>query len=243
VQQVALPEVNAATARVLAAEGADVIAPASQGCCGALALHVGRIDDAKAFARRTIETFEAAGVDAVVVNAAGCGSAMKEYGELLADDPVWAQRARSFSSKVRDVHEMLTELGPRAPRHPLPLRVVYQDACHLAHGQGVRLQPRTLLRTIPGLTLLEIAEPEMCCGSAGVYNLTEPDTARQLGDRKAAHIAAVEPDVVASGNPGCTLQIAAAAGRLGCRWRVMHPVELLDESIARATTGAGGTRT
>jgi glycolate oxidase iron-sulfur subunit len=232
VQRAVLPKVNAATARVLAAEGVEVVAPAAQGCCGALALHVGRLDEARAFARRTIETFERAGVDAVVVNAAGCGSSMKEYGDLLADDPAWADRARAFAAKVRDVHELLVELGPpRAPRHPLPLRVVYQDACHLAHGQGIRAQPRALLLTIPGLELLDMAEAEMCCGSAGVYNLTEPEGARQLGDRKAAHIAAASPDVIASGNPGCTLQIAAAAARQGHRWRVVHPVELIDEAI------------
>jgi glycolate oxidase iron-sulfur subunit len=238
VQQVALPEVNAATARVLAAEGAEVVAPAAQGCCGALALHVGRLEQAQAFARRTIAVFERANVDAVVVNAAGCGSAMKEYGELLASDAAWAARARAFSARVRDVHELLAEWGPRAERHPLPLRVVYQDACHLAHGQNIRAQPRELLRAIPGLTLVDIAEPEMCCGSAGVYNLTEPDTARELGDRKVRHIAAARPDVIASGNPGCTLQIAAAAAREGHAWRVVHPVELLDASLTNTTAEA-----
>lgn len=231
-QRVMFPQVNAATARVLAAEGCDVVAPAAQGCCGALALHAGRLDEARAFARRAIAAFEQPGVDRIGVNAAGCGSSMKEYGELLADDPAWADRARAFASKVRDASELVDELGPpRATRHPLKLRVAYQDACHLAHAQGIRQAPRDLLASIPGVELLPIAEADVCCGSAGIYNLVEPDTARQLGDRKAGCIAAVNPDVIASANPGCTLQIAAAARRRGEDVRILHPMEILDASI------------
>jgi glycolate oxidase iron-sulfur subunit len=232
VQRVAFPEVNDATVRVLAAEGCDVIAPATQGCCGALALHAGRLDEARAWARRTIETFDRAGVERIAVNAAGCGSSMKEYGSLLADDPAWAERAKAFSSRVRDVTEIVSELGePRATRHPLPMRLAYHDACHLAHAQGVRQPPRDLLRSIPGVELLPFAEQEICCGSAGIYNLVEPEPAAQLGDRKVACLAVVQPDLVATANPGCALQMTAAARRAGHSWPIRHPIEILDASI------------
>jgi glycolate dehydrogenase iron-sulfur subunit len=235
VQRLVFGHVNEATIRVLAAEGCDVIAPPAQGCCGALTLHAGRLDEARAFARRTIQTFEQAGVERIVVNAAGCGSSMKEYERLLADDPHWAARAAALSHRVRDVHELLAELGaPRAPRHPLALRVAYHDACHLAHAQGIRQQPRDLLRSIPGVELLGFAEQELCCGSAGIYNLVEPEAAHDLGVRKVGHIAAVEPDVVATANPGCTLQIASTAAQLGRTLPVLHPIELIDASIRGA---------
>jgi glycolate dehydrogenase iron-sulfur subunit len=233
VQRLVFSHVNVATVNVLAREGCEVIAPSEQGCCGALALHAGRIEEARDFARRTIEVFEHAGVDKVVVNAAGCGSSMKEYGELLADDPEWSERAHRFSARVRDVSEVLTELGePRAPRQPLQAKVAYHDACHLAHAQGVRAQPRELLRTIPGLELVSPVESEVCCGSAGIYNLVQPEAAGDLGIRKVRHIADLEPDLVATGNPGCTIQIAAAAAQAGFRWPVVHPIELLDASIS-----------
>ena len=232
VQRVTFPGVYDATVRVLSAEGCDVVAPADQGCCGALALHAGRVEDARAFARRTIDTFERAGVERVAVNAAGCGSSMKEYGQLLADDPAWAERARAFSARVRDVTEVVAELGAaQAPRHPIQKRVAYHDACHLAHAQGVRQQPRDLLRSIPGIEIVPFAEQEICCGSAGIYNLVEPDAARELGDRKAGHIDAVNPDVIATANPGCTLQMRAAAARLGRSRPIRHPIEILDASI------------
>jgi glycolate oxidase iron-sulfur subunit len=233
VQRIAFPQVNEASVRVLSAEGCDVVAPADQGCCGALALHAGRLDEARMFARRTIETFERAGIEKVAVNAAGCGSSMKEYGQLLADDPMWAERARSFAARVRDVTEVIAELGtPRATRHPLAMRVAYHDACHLAHAQGVRQPPRDLLTSIPGIELLPFAEQDICCGSAGIYNLVEPEPAAQLGDRKVERINAVRPDIVATANPGCTLQMAAAARRAGCSLPIRHPVEILDASIA-----------
>ena len=232
VQRLAFGHVNEATVRVLAAEGCQVTAPAAQGCCGALPLHAGHIEQARALARRTIEVFEQSGADRVVVNAAGCGSAMKDYGELFAGDPAWAVRAHEFSAKVRDVSQVLAELGPqRAPRHPLKARVAYHDACHLAHGQGVRDEPRALLRAIPGVELVSPAEPEICCGSAGIYNLVQPGPAADLGDRKARHLAALSPDMIATANPGCTLQIAAAGRRLGHNWPVFHPVELIDASM------------
>ena len=192
VQRIAFANVNDATSLVLAAEGCRVDAPRAQGCCGALPLHAGQIDQARELARHNIEVFEAAGVDRIVVNAAGCGSAMKEYGELFEGDPQWESRARAISQKVRDVSQALIELGePRAVRNPIRSRVVYHDACHLAHGQGVRAEPRALLQAIPGVELLTPAESDICCGSAGIYNLVQPEPARELGMRKARHIAAL----------------------------------------------------
>jgi glycolate oxidase iron-sulfur subunit len=232
VQRLSFAKVNHATVRVLSAEGCRVHAPGGQGCCGALPLHAGRIEQARTLARHNIEVFEQAGVERIAVNAAGCGSAMKDYGELFADDPAWASRAKAIADKVRDVTELLVELGePRAIRRPLPARVVYHDACHLAHGQGVRAQPRALLQGIPGVELLTPAESEICCGSAGIYNLVQPDPAAQLGARKVRHIAALSPDMIATANPGCTLQIAAAARGLGHDWPIFHPIELIDASI------------
>jgi len=232
VQRLVFPDVHRATINVLSAEGCEVVAPPAQGCCGALSRHAGRLDEARRFARSAIETFERAAVDAVVVNAAGCGSSMKEYGELLADDPAWASRAHAFSARVRDVSELVAELGPpRAPRHPIRAKVAYHDACHLAQAQGIRTEPRDLLRSIPGIEIVELSEPEICCGSAGIYNLVQPEAARDLGTRKAAQVIALQPDVIATGNPGCTIQIAAACERQGFQRPVRHPIELLDMSI------------
>ena len=232
VQRLAFDDVNRATVRVLTAEGCRVVVPADQGCCGALPLHAGRPDQARELARRNIEVFERAGVDRIVVNAAGCGSAMKEYGGLFADDPQWASRASAFSAKVRDVSELLVELGPaRAARHAIDARVVYHDACHLAHGQGVRAEPRALLQAIPGIELVTPPEAEICCGSAGIYNLVQPEAAAELGARKVRNIAALRPDMIATGNPGCTLQIATAARVTGQSWPIFHPVQIVDASI------------
>jgi len=232
VQRLAFAGVNKATVDVLAAEGCTSDAPSAQGCCGALALHAGNIDQARDLAKHNIEVFERANVDRIVVNAAGCGSSMKEYGELFHDDAAWADRARAFSAKVRDVSEVLMEIGePRAKRHPIKARVVYHDACHLAHAQGIRTEPRALLAAIPGVEVLTPAESEICCGSAGIYNLVQPEPAEQLGERKARNIAALNPDVIAAANPGCILQIAAAGRRLGYQWEIVHPIELIDRSI------------
>ena len=231
VQREFFPGVNAATARVLAAEGCDVVAPPAQRCCGALSFHNGREEEAQRFARALVDTFDAAGVEYVVANAAGCGSTMKEYARLLRDDPAYADRARAFARKVRDVSELLVELGPVAPRHPLEVSVAYHDACHLAHAQGVRSQPRELLRQIPGVELREIAEAELCCGSAGVYNILNPEPARELGDRKAANIVATGADLLVTANPGCLMQVASAIGRSGHPMVLAHTVELLDVSI------------
>jgi glycolate oxidase iron-sulfur subunit len=231
VQQLVYPEINDACVQVLASEGCEVVAPGRQGCCGALSLHAGRLDEARAFARGMIATFEAAQVDRVVVNAAGCGSAMKEYAHLLKDDPAWAGRAHAFSARVRDVSEQLVELGPSsAPRSSLPVRVAYQDACHLAHAQGVRQAPRDVLASIPGVERLECGD-EMCCGSAGVYNLLEPEAARALGERKLDLLLATSPDVIATANPGCRLQLASIARRRGISVEFRHPVELLRDAM------------
>jgi glycolate oxidase iron-sulfur subunit len=231
VQQVFFPRVNAATARVLVSEGCDVLIPARQGCCGALSLHDGRRAEAARFARDLIEAFERSDLDAIVVNSAGCGSAMKEYQDLLADDPGWADRAAALAGKVMDFSEFLAQLGPAAPRHPLDMRVAYHDACHLAHAQRITSQPRGLLTAIPGLTLTEIADAGSCCGSAGIYNLVQPETARDLGMRKAAAVAATGADLVVSGNPGCALQIASALGSASSPMPVAHIAEVLDASI------------
>jgi glycolate oxidase iron-sulfur subunit len=231
VQRVLFPQVNAATARVLAAEGCEVVAPKAQPCCGALLVHAGEEEHAVHLARQTIDVFEKAQVDAVIINAAGCGSNVKEYGHLLRDDPEYAERAKAFAAKCRDVSEFLAELEPRATCHALPLRVAYHDACHLQHAQGVRLQPRTVLGRIPQLKLLEIPEAAICCGSAGIYNLVQPEAATELGDRKASHIAALEADIVVSANPGCLLQLQSALARAGRKLPVRHFIELLDASI------------
>ena len=232
VQREFFGDVNAATVRVLSAEGCDVVAPSVQGCCGALSLHMGRSDEAVSFAKRLIEVFESLDVDAVIVNAAGCGSAMKDYGWLLRDEGgSWPERAAAFSAKVRDIAEYLVELGPVAIRHPLPMTVAYHDACHLAHAQGVRSAPRELLASVPGLELREIEEAAICCGSAGVYNILQPEAAAELGARKAANVAATGADVLVTANPGCLMQIRQALEERGTPMRLAHTVEILDASI------------
>ncbi|MFI6510183.1 (Fe-S)-binding protein [Streptosporangium sp. NPDC050855] len=229
------PQVNAATARVLAMEGCEVVIPRSQGCCGALSLHSGRDGQALRLARRTIAAFERAGVDTIVVNAAGCGSMMKGYAEILQEaagpgGDAWADRARAI--RTVDLAEYLAELGPVAERHPLRLTVAYHDACHLAHAQGVRSQPRALLAGIPGLELREIAESAICCGSAGTYNIFRPETAEELGDRKAGRVLETGADLLVSANPGCTMQIASAIRRRGAApVPTAHTAQVLDASL------------
>ena len=231
VQRVLFSKVNDATVRVLSAEGCDVIAPAKQGCCGALMIHAGEEKAALDLARSLIDAFEHADVDVIVSNAAGCGSNLKDYAYLLRDDAAYAERARAFSAKCKDISEVLSGLEPRAPRHPLPLRVAYHDACHLQHAQGVRAQPRNALATIPGLEVVEISDREICCGSAGIYNLIAPQPAQELGDRKARNCAAAHADVVVSSNPGCLLQLASGLKRNGHSLPVLHIVELLDAAM------------
>lgn len=236
VQSVVYGPVNEATVRVLQRNGCTVQVPPRQGCCGALHQHTGAREQAMAMARRNVDAFEAAGVDVIVTNAAGCGSTLKEYGELLAGDPVYSERAAAFSRKVRDVSELLAELPLRPPTGALAARVVYHDPCHLAHGQGVREQPRRLLAAIPGVTLVELPEAEICCGSAGIYNLTEPDMARRLQRRKVEHLAATGAQILATGNPGCMMQLDQGIRHAGLPIRVCHPVELLDEAYRAADT-------
>ncbi|MFE6758124.1 (Fe-S)-binding protein [Streptomyces sp. NPDC057684] len=233
VQQVFFAEVNEATVRVLTAEGCDVVAPRAQGCCGALSEHAGREEEATDRARQLIDTFEPLDVDTIVVNVAGCGSSLKEYGRLLADDPNYRERAAAFAAKVRDVTELLAELGPpQAARHPVSARLAYHDACHLAHAQGVRDQPRAVLRTVPELEVTDIPEADMCCGSAGIYNLVQPEAADQLGRRKADNILAAAPDAVVTANPGCLLQITRHLGSDGDgKLPVLHPVQIIDAAI------------
>jgi glycolate oxidase iron-sulfur subunit len=215
VQQVFFQHVNEATVRVLAAEGCEIIIPQVQGCCGALMVHSGLDEQASELARQMIAAFEKADVETIVINAAGCGSTMKEYGHLLRDDPQWAARAAAFSAKCKDISEILTELPAQAPRHALPMRVAYHDACHLRHAQNVFEQPRQVLGTIQGLEVVDVEEANLCCGSAGVYNLLHPEPANQLGDRKVDNLLAAKATAVISANPGCLLQIMSGLRRRG----------------------------
>jgi glycolate oxidase iron-sulfur subunit len=232
VQQVFFQHVNEATARVLAAEGCEVFIPQSQPCCGALMVHSGLEDQAANLARQMIAIFESADVDTIVINAAGCGSTMKEYGHILRDDSVWASRAAAFSAKCKDISEILCDLPAQAPRHPLPMRVAYHDACHLRHAQAIYEQPRRLLATIPGLEVVEVEEATLCCGSAGVYNLLNPEPASQLGDRKVEKLLATRAEAVISANPGCLLQLMSGLRKRGLQTMpTFHMVELLDASI------------
>jgi glycolate oxidase iron-sulfur subunit len=195
-------------------------------------VHNGREPEARRFARALIDCFAGAGVDQVVVNAAGCGSSMKEYADLLADDPLYAARARQFADRVLDVAELLARAGTVAVRHPLPVTAAYHDACHLAHAQGVRSEPRQLLAEIPGLDVREITDGAICCGSAGVWNVLNPQPARELGDRKAGNVIATGAELLITANPGCLMQVASALQRAdAARIGLAHTVEVLDASI------------
>ena len=235
VQRVFYPGVHRATVHALSAEGFEVVAPALPDCCGALEFHSGEESAAARRAQETMNAFTRAAVDHVVVNAAGCGSAMKEYGDLLG-----TQEARDFAEKVRDVSELLASVEARAPRGPVPLRVAYHDACHLAHAQGVRSAPRELLRAIPDLELVEVgAERDVCCGSAGIYNLVQPEAAAALGARKARNLIDTGAQAIAAGNPGCAAQLDLHLRELGCPLPIYHPVELVSRSISAARSRSG----
>jgi glycolate oxidase iron-sulfur subunit len=231
IMSTAFASVHEATIRVLQKNGCEVLLPPDQGCCGALHVHGGDMDGGRELARRNIAAFEGLGLDAIIVNAAGCGSTMKEYGHLLHDDPAWAERAKAFAAKVRDVSEFLAgiELNTRDLK-PLNTTVTYQEPCHLAHAQRISVQPRTLLRAIPGLILKEMHESSLCCGSAGIYNITEPEMAAQLGNRKLDNAMATKADILITANPGCHLQLAGGLRRRGSSIRIRHIVEMLDEA-------------
>jgi glycolate oxidase iron-sulfur subunit len=231
VQSALFPDVNAATARVLAADGFEVVAP-RQGCCGALSIHAGRLEEGRRFARALVDTFVEADVDVVAVNASGCGSHLKELGWLLDDE-----RAAELAARVRDVGELLAETTARAGRRPLPLRVALQDPCHARHAQGLPLAASAALSRIPGLEIVEPAEQDLCCGSAGIYNLVQPEAARELGDRKAANVLATGAAAYAAANPGCLVQVSAALRRAGHPLPTLHPIELVDASIRGVSAG------
>jgi len=234
VQRVFFSDVNAATARVLSANGCEVVIPHEQGCCAALPAHQGQEAQAQTLARRMIDCFEAAEVDYVVINAAGCGHTLKEYHHILQDDAEYCDRAQAFVAKVRDVQEFLAQVGLTTPLHPLvegELPIVYQDACHLIHGQKISLQPRQLLRQIPGVTLREPIDAALCCGSAGVYNMLHPEVATELGQMKVKNLLNTGATLIASSNPGCSLQIKQHLADQVRPLPLYHPMELLDASM------------
>ncbi len=234
VQRLFFPTINDATIRVLTANGCEVVIPKSQGCCSALPSHQGQEHQAQSLARQMIDSFEDSNVDAVIINAAGCGHTLKEYGQILRHDEQYRERAIAFSQSVRDVQEFLVSIGLTAPLFPLssqPLSIVYQDACHLLHGQKISLQPRQLLRQIPGVELREPIDAALCCGRAGVYNMLQPDIADQLGQQKVENLINTKADLIASANPGCTLQIQKHMRGHAHQRSVMHPIQLLDRSM------------
>ena len=221
-------ETNLATIRVLAENGCDVVTPRKQTCCGALHLHNGVRDVASALAKQNIDAFENENLDAIIINSAGCGATLKEYEALLENDGVYAEKAENFSHKMRDISEFLAEIEMVPPKGEIQQRVTYDEPCHLLHGQNVKSQPRKVLQTIPGLELIELTESEWCCGSAGIYNITQPELSQEILERKMAHIAETDADIVATGNPGCLLQIQLGIQKHGLNMKAMHPVTLLD---------------
>lgn len=231
VQDVFFAEVNRDTMEVLRVNHCEVVTPRSQPCCGSLHAHNGELEAARDLARRTIDQFDLDSLDAIITNAAGCGSHLKHYDRLLADDPNYQKKAGQWSAKVRDIHEWLDEIGIRNPQTSLPAQVVtYHEACHLCHGQGISRQPRAILKSIPGLELVELTEATWCCGSAGVYNLTQPEMAQQLLDRKMKHIAETRAQTVATANPGCLIQLQQGARAQGIPLKIVHPISLLAEA-------------
>lgn len=228
-------QVNDATVRLMAANGFEVITPRAQRCCGALHAHAGEREEARRLAQQNLEAFAQAHVDWIVINAAGCGAMLKEYHELLHRDPLRRGAARQFSERVLDVSQFFDRFPFRGPLGELKLRVAYDDPCHLLHGQRVKEEPRRLLRSIPGLELLEVPESDWCCGSAGIYNLVHPDLSRQILERKMKHLAAVNPDVITTGNPGCLIQIGIGVRQHGLTAAVVHPIELLHWAYLAAT--------
>jgi glycolate oxidase iron-sulfur subunit len=232
IMHVAFADWNEASVRVLNRAGIDVVVPADQGCCGAITIHAGEMDRGRELAKRNIASFERSGADVYVINAAGCGSALKEYGQLFHEDPAWHERALAFSAKVRDITEYLDEVGIGPGLGTVNAVVTYQDPCHLAHAQRITAAPRRLLAQIPGLEIREMEESSLCCGSAGIYNVTQPDMAGRLGRRKVQHVVDVAPDILATANPGCALQIANGLRTTGKNIEVLHVVQLLDRAYS-----------
>jgi glycolate oxidase iron-sulfur subunit len=231
IANVTFARLNESTLRVLTSNGCEVVVPKGQLCCGALSAHAGIRDVARELAGNNLTVFLRGDFDAIITNAAGCGSTLKEYGHLFSPgEPEFAQ-AREFSAKVRDVTEFLAALGLTAKLKPLPLRVTYQDSCHLLHGQKIREAPRTLLRAIPGLEFVELPGSEICCGSAGVYNVTQTETSLQLLAEKMQHAQSTRAPIIATANPGCLLQLRAGATIHRTNQQVLHVVELLDRSL------------
>jgi glycolate oxidase iron-sulfur subunit len=230
IMSVAFAETNRATVRMLQRAGCTVVVPSGQGCCGAITVHAGEMEQGRSLAKRNIEAFEKSGADVYVINAAGCGSALKEYGEIFAADAAWGPRANAFSAKVRDITELLDELGIPKPARAVDQTVTYQEPCHLAHAQRISGAPRRLLARVPGLRLIEMQESSLCCGSAGIYNLTQPVMAARLQARKIANVLATGAQTVVTANPGCELQLRAGLRASGSKVQVKHIVDLLDEA-------------
>ena len=235
IMHVAFAEWNEASVRVLTRAGVEVVVPRDQGCCGAITIHAGEMERGRELAKRNIAAFERSGADVYVINAAGCGSALKEYGQLFHDVPAWHERALAFSAKVRDITEYLDEIGIDPNLGPVNAVVTYQDPCHLAHAQRITAPPRRLLAQIPGLEIREMEESSLCCGSAGIYNVTQPEMAGRLGRRKVEHVLDVAPDILATANPGCALQIANGLRASGRAVEVLHVVQLLDRAYSAGT--------
>jgi glycolate oxidase iron-sulfur subunit len=240
VMRAAFADTNAATARVLARNGFDVLVPETQGCCGALHAHAGERTDARVLARRNIAWLDGLEVDAFIVNAAGCGAALKEYGWLLKDDPAWSERAARFASRVKDASEFLADAGLSATPGPLRARVAYDDPCHLLHGQRIREQPRALLAAIPELRVMPLTEADWCCGSAGTYNVTQPELSAKLLERKVGHITKSGAELLVTANPGCQMQIAAGLRAAHAPVTVVHLMDLLDRAYAASGDTGGG---
>ncbi len=237
VQSVLFPRTNEATVRVLSENGCEVVVPRNQGCCGALSLHSGRMSEARDFARININIFERSDYDAIIVNSAGCGSAMKEYQELLKGDESYAERAERISNKTKDIMEFLDEIGLRGELREVKCRVTYQDACHIAQAQRIKSQPRNIIKKIPGVEFVELRESELCCGSAGIYNMVEPEMSGRLLDRKIGNLKETDADLLVAGNPGCLLQIQMGIIQNGLNVKTAHPIELLDWSYRGISPG------
>jgi glycolate oxidase iron-sulfur subunit len=234
VQDLAFSHVNRDSADVLLANGCAVVTPRAQYCCGSIHAHNGELELAKEMARRNLDAFNLENLDAVITNAAGCGTHLKNYGHLLQNDPTFAERAAKWSAKLRDIHEWLAEIGIRAPAASTPQSVTYHEACHLCHGQKITHQPRRVLKAVPGLQLVELPESIWCCGSAGIYNITQPEMSQKLLQRKMANIAKTAAQVVATANPGCSVQLQAGVRESHLNLKIVHPISLLAEAYRKS---------